>query len=115
MKLYELLSLMEDGSELTVWDQDYDIEVYFYAEHNPTDEWDKALMELSKLLTVTKFGNNGVTVNLSEVIENHLEELEKANLFRVCDIDEIMDDAMSIFSGYVSEEWLEKFVKILKM
>ena len=115
MTLYDYLLTQEDGDEITVWDKDYDIEVYFYAEHNPVDEWDKALMELSKLLTVTEISDDGVVVNLSEVIESHLEELEKADLFRVCDIDSIMDDINAIISGYVSEEWFERFVNVLKM
>ena len=41
MKLYEYLNLMPEGEELTVWDIDYDMEVYFYG-GKPADTWSKA-------------------------------------------------------------------------
>ena len=114
MTLYDYLSLMEEGYELTVWDKDYDIESYFYNVIDAEDLWDNSMIELSKLLNVEEIHNNGVIVNLSKVIENHLEDLSKANLFIKCDIDLIMDDIERIISGYVSEEWMETFVNVLK-
>lgn len=51
---------------------------------------------------------------LDGVIEKKLNKLKEANLFKVCDIDSIMDDIETILSGYVSEEWLKEFVDILK-
>lgn len=113
MKLYEYLDLMPEGEELTVWDKDYDMETYFYG-GNPGDKWDKAIYDLSKLLTVEEIRNNGVTVNLSEIIENKLENLDKADLFIRCDIDSIMDDIDNILAGNVSEDWMEQFVVVLK-
>ena len=114
MTLYDYLSLMEDGYEMTVWDDDYDIEVYFYNTTNVEDLWDKSMVELSKLLEVKKVCTNGVIVNLSKVIESHLEDLNKADLFIECDIDLIMNDIEAIISGNVSEEWMENFVNVLK-
>lgn len=114
MKLYNYLSLMEEGYELTVWDEDYDIESYFYNVTDVEDSWDKSMIELSKLLEVKKIHNNGAVVNLSKVIEAKLENLRKANLFIVCDIDSIMYDIEAIISGNVSEEWMEIFVNVLK-
>lgn len=74
MKLYEYLDLMLEGEELTVWDKDYDVETYFYGgEHD--DKWDKTMYDLSKLLTVEEIRNNGVVVNLSEIIENKINNL----------------------------------------
>ena len=113
MKLYQYLNLVPEGEELTVWDREYDMETYFYG-GKPNDKWDKAMSDLSKLLTVTEIRNNGVTVNLSEVIENKLENLNKADLFIRCDIDSIMDDIDSILAGNVSETWMEQFVDALK-
>jgi hypothetical protein len=113
LSLYNYLSLMPDGEELTVWDRDYDIETYFYS-GTPKDKWDKAIMELSKILTVTEIRTNGVIVNLAEVIENNLEKLDVSDLFYECNIDLIMDDMDSILAGNVSEDWLMEFVKILK-
>ena len=113
MKLYEYLDLMPAGEELTVWDKDYDMETYFYG-GKPDDKWDKAMSDLSKLLTIEEIRNNGVTVNLSEIIENKLDSLDETNLFIRCDIDSIMDDIDNIFAGYVSENWMERFVAALK-
>ena len=114
--LYDYLKSCEVGTEVTVWDKDYDIESYFYSEDETEnlDSWDNSMMELAKLLKVEEQYNNGVVVNLAEVIENKLEDLDKADLFIECDIDSIMDDIMSILSGYVSENWLKKFVEVLK-
>ena len=113
MTLYDYLKLMPEGEELTVWDKDYDIETYFYG-GKPDDKWDKAMSDLSKLLTIEEIRNNGVTVNLSEMIENKLENLDKADLFIRCDIDSIMDNIDNILAGNVSENWMEQFVAALK-
>lgn len=113
MKLYDYIKLMPEGEELTVWDKDYDMETYFYG-GNPDDKWDKAMSDLSKLLTIEEIRNNGVTVNLSEIIENKLESLNKTDLFLRCDIDSIMDDIDNILAGNVSENWMEQFVAALK-
>lgn len=113
MTLYDYLNLMSEGEELTVWDKDYDMETYFYG-GKPDDAWDKAMSDLSKLLTIEEIRNNGVTVNLSEIIENKLDSLDKTDLFIRCDIESIMDDIDNILAGYVSENWMERFVAALK-
>ena len=113
MKLYEYLDLMPEGEELTVWDKDYDMETYFYG-GKPDDKWDKAMSDLSKLLTIEEIRNNGVTVNLSEIIENNMDKLEKANLFTDYDIDIIMAEMERDIAGNVSESWMQKFVAALK-
>lgn len=118
MKLHDIL--INTDEEITVYDKDYDIEVYFYGigyvtdDDGTVDRWDKAMLSLSKLLEVVESSDDGYTVNLSEVIENRLDELERADLFIRCNIYAIMDDMMNILSGNVSEEWLEKFVAVLK-
>ena len=104
---------MPEGEELTVWDKDYDMETYFYG-GKPDDKWDKAMSDLSQLLTITEIRSGGVIVNLSEIIENKLDSLDETNLFIRCDIDSIMDDIDNIFAGYVSESWMQKFVDALK-
>ena len=116
MKLNEYLELMDDGDELTVWDTDYDSEVYFYVDNNPDedDKYQQLMNELSKILTVTKICANGVTVNLSEVINKKIDKLKEAELFIKCNLDHIMDDMDNIISGYVSEEWLKEFINVLK-
>ena len=113
MKLYEYLNLMPEGEELTVWDKDYDMETYFYG-GKPDDKWSEALLELSKLLTITEIRTGGVIVNLSEVIENNMDKLEKADLFTDYDIDIIMSEMERDIAGNVSESWMQKFVDALK-
>ena len=113
MTLYDYLNLMPEGEELTVWDKDYDMETYFYG-GKPNDAWDKAMSDLSQLLTITKIRSGGVIVNLSQIIENKLENLSKANLFVECDIDSIMGYIDIILAGNASADWLEQFVAALK-
>ena len=116
MKLYEYLDLMSEGEELTVWDKDYDMETYFYG-GKPDDKWDKAMSDLSKLLTIEEIRNNGVIVNLSEIIENKLENLNKADLFIRCNIDSIMDNIDNIHievAHTANEEAAREFVKELR-
>lgn len=116
MKLYEYLDLMPEGEELTVWDRDYDMETYFYGgKPDKDDKWEIAIDKLSHLLTIDKITNNGVQVNLSEVIESHIDKLKEADLFYYewWGIDEIMEEMESILAGNTSEEWMEIFVDIL--
>lgn len=113
MKLSYYLSLMPEGEELVVWDKEFDMEVYFYG-GKPKDEWDRMMNELTKLLTIKEILSNGVFVNLSNVIEKHIDELKKADLFEVCETEAIMEDIENIFSGKVSEKWFIRFVECLK-
>lgn len=112
MKLYDYLKTLEEGTELTVWDTDYDIESYFYNDE-PDDDWQTSMLELAKLLDVIEVKERGVIINLSDVIEKKLDELKEANLFKRCTTDSIMNDMENILSGYVSEEWFKKFVNVL--
>lgn len=113
MKLYEYLSLMPQDAELTVWDKDYDVEVYFYG-GKPSYEWSKLLLDLSKLLTITEIRSSGIIVNLSEVIEEHISKLKKVSLFTDYDIDIIMEEMEYTIAGHVSENWMQKFVSALQ-
>ena len=114
MTLYEYINQTKDW-ETTVFDKDYDIEVYFYKNEDgeELDSWDVSMENLSKLLTVDNISKHGVTVNLAEVIEGKIDSLKEADLFIYCDIDSIMDDIEAIISGNVSEEWMESFVRVL--
>lgn len=115
MNLYEYIQLTEEGTEVTVTDSVYDTESYFYNNETTADLWDKSMMEFAKLLTVKQINPNGaVSVDMSTIIENHINDLEKANLFIECEIESIMDDIDNIISGDVSEEWLAQFVEVLK-
>lgn len=116
MTLYEYMEKLEEGTEVAVIDNDYDVETYFYNDMNYEDEWDKSMIALSKILTISEvIDEERVSVNMSELIEKHIDELKQAELFIRCTLDEIMYDIEQILSGYVSEEWLKKFVDILKI
>lgn len=114
MTLYDYIKQTEDW-EVTVFDKDYDIEVYFYKndDEEDLDSWDKSMKKFSKLLVVDNISSRGVTVNMSELIESKMENLKERELFIVVDIDWIMDDIEAIISGYASETWLENFVSAL--
>lgn len=112
MTLYEYLEQTTDW-EVTVWDKDYDLETYFYKTDGK-DRWDKAMNELAKLLTISRFSKDGLVVNLYEVIEKKIPQLERANLFIKCTVDAIMDCIDSVLAGNVSESWIERFVATLK-
>lgn len=113
MKLYDYLVTLEEGTELTVWDKEYDIESYFYNDE-ADDDWQTSMLELTKLLDVTEIKERGVIINLSEVIENKINELKEANLFLRCTTNRIMGSMEGILAGGVSEEWSKKFVDVLK-
>ena len=72
------------------------------------------MVELSKLLTISEFNGNGVSVNLSSLIEKHLATLKEKEIFGFTyTIDEIMDIINPILSGNVPEEWMWDFVNVL--
>lgn len=116
MKLYDYLVVLEEGTELPVWDKEYDMESYFYND-KPDDEldddWQTSMLELAKLLDVIEVKEYGVVVNLSEVIEKKLDELKEADLFLRCTTNRIMGSMEGILAGGVSEEWFKKFVNVL--
>lgn len=112
MKLYDYLTTLEEGTELTIWDEDYDIESYFYNDE-ADDDWQTSMFELAKLLDVTEIKERGIIVNLSEVIEKKLNELKESNLFLRCTTNKIMGSMEGILAGGVSDEWFKKFVDVL--
>ena len=112
MKLYDYITLMPEGEELTVWDKEYDMETYFYG-GKPDDRWSKAMSDLSKLLTIVKINSRGVTVNLSDVIEKHIDKLAALEVFEDCDTEIIMDNIEYVLSGNVDESTFEKIVDAL--
>lgn len=104
----------EKENEVTVWDKTYDMETYFYYEADTSDPWNKAMMDLAKLVKITEEDDKGVTVDFTELIEKNIDKLKESELFVRCNVDDIMCDMQNILAGYVSEKWLVKFVDILK-
>lgn len=106
MTLYDYIKKSTDW-ETTVWDDVYDVEVYFYKpdDYNNLDLWDKSMVELSKLLEVFAISKSGITVKLSKLIEDNFDKLKKKNIFQVwATVDDIMEDMNSIISGNVSDK-----------
>lgn len=113
MTLGNYLRQTPKWTEVTVWDDIYDIEVYF--DNMEDDIWSRAMMKFADKLEIIKFsGNGGVTVNMTEVIERNLNNPEFQDLFIDVSTDAIMCDMENILSGYVSEGWLVTFVNCLK-
>lgn len=109
MTLRDYLLRMPEGSEVTVWDNVYDIETYFYNQCGTV--WDDAMMDFASKLDVISVQNGGVCVNMSDVIELNLDNI--SGLFYDPDIDAIMDDMENILAGSVSEDWFVEFVNYL--
>ena len=116
MTLYDYLisNEVQNSDEIIVWDSDYDIEVYFYKPEENPDIWDKAKIKLAKNLEIEEILRDyTVVVYLSKLIEDHLKDFKKADLFISYDLDDIMDDLPNILAGGVSAKWFKKFVSIL--
>lgn len=118
--LFEIMKTFEEGYEYTIHDVDYYTECYFYSDFESSDRFDKAIIELSKLLSVREIveyedGNpSELTCDINGLIEMHIDDLKRHELFRSYDIDDIMDCWDAIISGNVSERWMEEFVNALK-
>lgn len=110
MKLIDVINKHEDGDEITVWDNTYDMETYFYKNDNESD-WDKAMNKIASVLYVVEERDDGVVVDLYNLIEKHLHKIQ--DLFYCNDIDFIMNDMANIFAGHVSEKWMNKFADVL--
>jgi hypothetical protein len=111
MTLLEYIERCPEGEEITVLDNTYDLEVYFY--NQVEDAWDEAMMKLASKLNVLEARQDSVIVDLYELIDANIENLENSGLFYDADTDAIMDDMEAILAGNVSENWLNQFVDCL--
>ena len=105
--------LNSNEDEITVTDECFDMETYFYP-FDMEEKWDRAMQKLAEMLTVKEVNHGTAIVNLSEVIENNLQKLKKADLFTKCSLSAIMRSIEGIIAGNVSEEWFEIFVNTLE-
>ena len=108
-----------DEFEFTVFDTDYDIEIYFYNPSDPEnpDEWETAMLEIAKLLPINNSVEpdiNEIIVDLGQLIMCHLETIKKTDLFSTNNIDEIVESMPNILAGNVSQEWIDEFINVLK-
>lgn len=114
MTLYEYLKSKPSETEIIVCDREYEMAVYFYS-NEPKNEWDIAIEDLSKMVSITKIINDyTVEVNFSELIEQKLDNIKKTGLFRWYTINHIMGCLSDMIFGCTSEEFLVKFVEALK-
>ena len=112
MTLLDFIKQTPEGEEITVWDDTCDLEVYFYNESR--DSWDRIMLDLASKLNVVEVRNDGVVVDLYELIERNIDNPEFDELFYVVDIDDIVYSMENILAGYVSEDWFNTFVDCLK-
>ena len=115
MTLYDYIKKSTDW-EITVWDDVYDVEIYFYKpdDYDNLDLWDKSMVELSKLLEIVEVSSSGVTVKLSKLIEDNFDKINNNDFFMIkMDIDNIMTCMNPIISGNVSDKWMWDFVSVL--
>lgn len=119
--LYDYLNNPTIDEEVTVWDDEYDMEVYFepITNYDKLDLWDNNMIELAKKLNVleekpaTEHKNPRVTVDFAELIKRNINNGVFKQLFVNNEIDEIMCDMENIMAGNVSEAWFDAFVKSL--
>ena len=105
--------LNSNEDEITVTDECFDMETYFYP-FDMEEKWDRSMRKFAEMLTVKEINHGTAIVNLSEVIENNLQKLKKADLFTKCSLSAIMRSIEGIIAGNVSEEWFEIFVNTLE-
>ena len=115
MTLLEYLNKQPEGEEVTVCDNVYDMETYFYATHGDNlDEWDSLMNRLANVVEVLDIGPS-VVVNFWDVIDRHRYALlHEQAYYADASTEDIMDDLDMVLAGNVSERWFEKFVKILE-
>ena len=105
--------LTSNDDEITVTDESYDMETYFYP-FDSYDRWNRLMQRFSEMLTVKEINHGTVVVNISEVINNKMESLKQADLFMRCSLDVVMSSIEEILAGNVSEKWFEKFVNAME-
>lgn len=113
MTLFEYIRMNPEGAEITVFDSEYDIEIYFCNDTDDNWEWQTAMMKIAEKLEVVSFRDRGVVVNLSEVIRRNIHNGKFKDLFIRNNVDDIMYDIDNIFAGCVSESWLTEFADSL--
>lgn len=105
--------LTSNEDEITVTDESYDMETYFYP-FDSYDRWNRLMQRFSEMLTVKEINHGTVVVNISEVINNKMESLKQADLFMRCSLDVVMSSIEEILAGNVSEKWFEKFINAME-
>ena len=119
MTIYEMAKQNDWlGEEIICFDTDYDIEFYMYPEEkcDSDDPFDIGLDWLCKHLEVAEVIEDRFmcTVKVTKMIEDHIAALKKSDLFYISNVEDIVCSFPSIVAGYVDEEWMEKFVSLLK-
>lgn len=124
MKLKEYLELREPGAEVTCWDRDIDSEFYFYTKESgektlygkdfPNVERCEEL--LKEHLDVVAIRNDGITVNLYELLDNPaIVKFAKEHMFEEHQYEDDSDVVMMLFDDNVSNfsNGFEGFSKLM--
>lgn len=122
MKLKEYLDLREPGAELTCWDKDVDSEFYFYAKEPkevPDKDFpnvDKCMERFAEVLDVKTIYDNGVVVNLYEILEHpDIIQYAKDNFYEEYQYEDDSDLQMLLFDDNVTNisQGYEEFSRMM--
>lgn len=106
-----------EGEEITCVDTVYDVEWYAYVDDETMyDDFDLGCQMIWGNLDVREIVDDSsgvVMVDMTGAVKKHMDELKKAELFNTYRISDIVLSMNEIFSGYVSENWMMKFAKII--
>ena len=106
-----------EGEEITCVDSIYDTEWYAYVDDETMyDDFDYGCQMIWEHLDIVGIVDNDsgvVMVDMTSVIKEHMDELKEAELFKTYRVSDIVPSMNEIFSGYVSENWMMKFAKII--
>ena len=121
MKLSEYLATCDSSTEVTVWDDVYDMETYFY--NDPVnDDFDKAVsliaqcVDVVDIVEIAQIGLNGVTVDFWGAIEKSRQALIDSGFYpEGSSTENLMNDVAPILAGNLSEastlEWAQIIYK----
>ena len=104
------------GKEITCIDTVYSVEWYAYVDDEISDNFDLGCQMIWEYLEIVGFVNSNagfVMVDITSAIKEHMDEFKKAELFETDRVSDIVMNMNVIFSGYVSEDWMMKFAKII--
>ena len=113
MKLSEYLATCDSSTEVTVWDDVYDMEMYFY--NAPVDDdFDKAVSLIAQCVNIVEISENGVTVDFWGAIEQSRQALIDNGFYPEGSSTEyLMHDVDLILAGNLSEKTTLEWAQII--
>lgn len=106
-----------EGEEVTCIDSVFNVEWYAYVDDETMyDNFDlgcQMIWEHLDVVGIVDDDSGVVMVDMTGAIKEHMDELKEAELFKTYRVSDIVPSMNEIFSGYVSENWMMKFAKII--